>query len=151
VVDQVAGEGSVVRDAASTGEGHQDTEDGHGQPHLGYRRGQSTCSQIWASLETFPRRARTTSEDLAEGPPQQHVGGHNTWLHEIPPDLQRSGETHEHTNNPSPAAQKKPDKAALFVDHRGISSSRKISLAADPGDLEGVESCVYSHWRTKNV
>lgn len=74
VVDQVAGERRVVRNAASISEGHQDTQDGHGRPHLGYRTGHSTCSQIWASLETFPKRARTASKDLPEGPSQQHVG-----------------------------------------------------------------------------
>lgn len=51
VVDQVAGERRVVGNAAGVGQGHQDTQDGHGRPHLGYGTGRSTCSQIWESLK----------------------------------------------------------------------------------------------------
>lgn len=65
VVHQVIRERREVRNAASAGKGHQDAQEGHGQPHLGHCTGHPTCSQIGAVLEPFPRRAQL----------QQLVGG----------------------------------------------------------------------------
>lgn len=71
------------------------------------------------------------------------------WLHQVSLQIPSSPKGQERHRNrvttPLLQLRRNQIKAALFVDHYRISSSRKIPFEADPRDLEGIKTCVYFH------